>query len=221
MNKKLYELGLVLGRFGHEHLDHENLINTSITLCEKTLILVGSAQEFGTLRNPFDIDTRISIIKDIHPLTEDTLIIRGINDLKNEFNNDVSWGKFVKSEVERHMGKFADLIIYGNDPIKRTWFDQNDILNTSELFVPRGYDSLSATYVRGLLTIGDKDNWKKATSPRIHNRYEELREKLLAVPAYQQIYNELHKDFSFSNYIYVYDKYVQIDKHHKLEALSK
>ena len=57
MEKNL-KLGLVLGRYNHIHSGHTEIINQSIKLCEKTLILIGSAKEHGTVRNPFKLQTR-------------------------------------------------------------------------------------------------------------------------------------------------------------------
>ena len=42
---KFYDLGVVCGRFGHEQLGHVSLFNNCMSLCKRTLISVGSAQE--------------------------------------------------------------------------------------------------------------------------------------------------------------------------------
>ena len=60
-NNKLYKLGLVCGRFSHVQNGHLSLIDVSMCLAEKTLVLVSSAQEYGTLRNPFKAETRIRL----------------------------------------------------------------------------------------------------------------------------------------------------------------
>jgi nicotinamide-nucleotide adenylyltransferase len=191
-------------------------------LAEHTLVLVGSAQEYGTLRNPFDIDTRIRVIKTAHSsLPEDAFTVKGINDLKNELNNDYSWGDFVKSEVERHMGKFVDLIVYGNDPVKRTWFKPEDMYDTAEHFIPRGEQSLSSTLIRALLTIDDKGAWEKATSPKIHGMYEELRSKILAVPVYDEIYKEIKSNPTLENFMRTYNVFMEIDRKKKVSDLEK
>lgn len=217
---KLYKNGLVIGRFSPIHIGHNKLINSSINLCSRTLVLVGSAQEANTLRNPFDIKTRIKLISKCYPkYDENVLMIRGINDLKNELNNDFSWGDFVISEVNRHLnGDFSDLVIYGNDPVKRTWFDPSCIPNTSELFIPR--TDISATYVRGLMVIGDKDNWKKLTSPFIHSDYDRLREKLLSVPAYTRIYKSLKKECTIDDFLVIYNQLAKEDFLKKQKALK-
>ena len=52
MNGKPYDCGVVCGRFQTFHIGHESLIDTALRLCDRVLILIGSAQEYGTERNP-------------------------------------------------------------------------------------------------------------------------------------------------------------------------
>lgn len=92
---------MICGRFGHEQLGHVSLFDSCMSLCKRTLILVGSAQESGTLRNPFRVETRIDVIRETYPgESEEVLTVRGINDLTNEYDITSDWGKFVKSEAE-------------------------------------------------------------------------------------------------------------------------
>ena len=121
--KKYFDLGVVVGRFGHEHLGHVSLFDTSMMLCKRTLVLVGSAQESGTLRNPFRVESRIEVIKETYPGSSDEeLTVRGLNDLTNECDITPDWGKYVRSQVEYHKHKFANLMIYGNDDNRSKWF---------------------------------------------------------------------------------------------------
>lgn len=217
MGKKAFKRGLIIGRFAPIQLGHNKLIDIGLELCESTLVLVGSAQESGTLRNPYDIETRISIIKKSHPeIPDDVLMIRGINDLKNELNNDLSWGNYVKSEVIRHQGHFSDLAIYGNDPVKRSWFAPNEL---AELYIPR--DEISATYVRGLMVINNELEWQKTTSPLIHDMYDELREKLMSVPVYEEIYNSISSTLTMEAFMECYSKLEENDRNKKLADLHK
>ena len=217
--EKLYKNGLVIGRFDPVHIGHNKLINESLKRCERTLVLVGSAQESGTLRNPLPLSMRIRLIRQAHPgIPEQALLIKGINDLKNELNNDFSWGDFVKSEVIRHLGVFTDLIIYGNDPVKRTWFDPEEIPETYELFVPR--DKTSGTYVRGLIVINNGSEWRKVSAPYIHNMYDEIRSMIMSLPVYQEIYTQIKSDLTIENFLRVYKKLEEEDYQKKLAALQ-
>ena len=63
---KIYDVGLVCGRFQTFHKGHESLIETALNLCDRVLILIGSAQESGTFKNPFKIETRLKMLNSIY-----------------------------------------------------------------------------------------------------------------------------------------------------------
>lgn len=222
-NYKFWDLGVVCGRFGHEQLGHVSLFDTCMSLCKRTLILVGSAQESGTLRNPFRVETRIDVIRETYPgISEETLMIRGINDLTNEYDVTSAWGKFVKSEIEHHKHKFANLMVYGNDEFRSKWFDANDLVNTAELVIPRSTIPISGTMVRGFLVTNNESEWQKATHPLIHGMYGRLRDELMSVHVYSDIYNEIRVgDLSLDSFMKVYKKLEEKDKNSKLADLRK
>ena len=116
------------------------------------------------------------------------------------------------------MGIFTDLIIYGNDPVKRTWFDPEEIPETYELFVPR--DKTSGTYVRGLIVINNESEWRKVSAPYIHNMYDEIRSMIMSVPVYQEIYAHIKSDLTIENFLRVYKKFEEEDYQKKLAALQ-
>ena len=60
--KKQFETSLILGRFNHIHNGHIMLVEMSRKLSEKTLILIGSSDKSGTLRNPYTIKLRKNLI---------------------------------------------------------------------------------------------------------------------------------------------------------------
>lgn len=219
MNNNFFELGVICGRFGHIHYGHKYLFDISINLCKTTLILVGSAQEVQTLRNPFSIKTRIDTIKNIYPdLDETKFLIRGINDLTNEYDLTTDWGKYVNEQIKNYTNKKADLLIYGNDESRETWFSPEDIKTTSRLIIPRS--NISATSLRGYLTIDDKDSWKKATPPEIHNMYNQLRLELLEVPIYKEIYDKISKStLSLDNFMKLYKSLEKLDKEEKIKNI--
>lgn len=222
-NDKSYDLGVICGRFGHAQLGHVSLFDTSLTLCKQTLVLVGSAQEYGTLRNPFKVETRIDVIRQTYPEeSEETFMVRGIKDLTNEYDITYEWGKYVKSQVESHMHKFANLLVHGNDQFQSKWFSPEDMAQTTELIMPRCSIPISATMVRGMLVIGDEKNWQNATPRLIHGMYQNLRNELMEVPIYKKIYDRIGaQDLSLDNFIKVYTELEEQDKKKKLAQLQK
>ena len=218
---KFYDLGVVCGRFGHEQLGHVSLFNNCMSLCKRTLILVGSAQESGTLRNPFRLETRIDVIHETYPgISDDVLTVRGISDLTNEYDITSAWGKYVKSEVEYHKHKFANLMVYGNDEFRSKWFAPEDLVGTAELIIPRSTIPISATMVRGYLVINDEKHWQECTHPLIHGMYERLRYELMSVPIYQNIYNHIRKgELSLNHFMKLYHELEIQDKNEKLAQI--
>ena len=217
------DLGVVCGRFGHEHLGHVSLFDVCQSLCKRTLILVGSAQERQTLRNPFSVETRIEVIKETYPgVPEDVLTIRGLNDLSNELDISADWGKYLKSQIEFHKHKFADLMVYGNDEFRSKWFAPEDMVGTGEHILARSTIPISGTQVRGLLVIDDESAWQKVTHPLIHGMYDRLRYELMSVPVYKDIYDSIRKtDLSLDSFMKVYKELEEIDKQEKLSAIQK
>ncbi len=222
-NYKFYDLGVICGRFGHEHLGHVSLFDNCMALCKRTLILVGSAQEHGTLRNPWRVETRIDVIKETYPgMSEDILMVRGINDMTNEYDITFDWGKYVKSEIEYHKHKFANLMVYGNDEFRSKWFAPEDLVGTAELIIPRSTLPISGTMIRGLLVTDNESKWQEFTHPLIHGLYGRLRDELMSVPVYREIYDKIRSsDMSLDSFMKIYDEYEANDKAQKLAELNK
>jgi len=181
---KPYELGVVCGRFQHAHIGHEDLIDTALKMCDKVLVLIGSAQEYGTERNPYDVLTRAEIIKEIYPSSD--VIVKPLNDLTTENDITPEWGKYFLSSVKQITDVPIGVMIYGNDESRSKWFAKEDIMNITEVIVNRGKIPISATMMRGFLVNNDEVNWRKYANPKIYKYYNRLRQELLAIPFYQK-----------------------------------
>lgn len=92
----VYDTGLIVGRFQTFHKGHQSLVETGLNLCDRLFILVGSSQESGTERNPFNISTRMNVIRECYPDTQ-RVHIYALADLTNE--NDID-GTFVEKDPE-------------------------------------------------------------------------------------------------------------------------
>lgn len=187
---KPYDLGFVCGRFQTFHIGHQSLIDTSIKLCDRTLILIGSAQESGTERNPLNIATRIEMLQTIYGKDSD-IMLYGLSDLTNENDVTPDWGRYLLENINRYVYKSPDLMVYGNDEARSKWFDTEDILDTSEFIVNRGRIPISATMLRQLMVEDKRKEWMKYVHPRLHKMYDRLRNELMTV----SYYKELGKDF--------------------------
>ena len=183
--EKSYKLGLVLGRFNHIHCGHVEIINQSMKLCEKTLVLIGSAQESGTIRNPFKLETRKKALKKIY--NDENIIIGELKDYTNE--NDISpqWGRYILENVEKDYGWIPDLMVYGKDESRKGWFSEEDSQRFSELIVARSKNKISATKLREYMAQNKKEEWKKNVPEEIFDMYDELRDELMKIEFYKNM----------------------------------
>ena len=111
---KPYDVGLICGRFQTYHIGHESLINMGMQLCDRILILIGSAQECGTERNPLNINTRTKMLKEIYG-DSPNIMIYGLADMTDENDIRPEWGKYLLGNVDRYVYKVPELMITGND----------------------------------------------------------------------------------------------------------
>jgi bifunctional NMN adenylyltransferase/nudix hydrolase len=185
---KPYDIGLLVGRFQHFHLGHKHLIDTGLTLCDRMLVLIGSSQEWGTLRNPFSVITRNTLIKEIYG---DSIIIKDLPDMTHENDINPDWGRYVLKHVKESINKLPEIMIYGNDEQRSRWFDMNDIKNIMEVIVPRSTIPISATQMREYLILNETDKWHQYSPAKIHKYYGKLRDELLATEHYKEIHRKI------------------------------
>lgn len=190
---KPYDVGLICGRFQTFHIGHESLVETGLKLCDRILILIGSAQEAGTERNPYDVNTRTDMLKAIYGY-EPNIIIHGLADLTYENDIRPEWGRYLLDNVDRYIYKAPELMIYGNDESRSRWFDPEDIRDTSEFIVNRGRIPISATIVREAMVKDDRKAWMSMVNPKLHKMYDRLRAELMSVPFYQDLLIRLRKE---------------------------
>ena len=182
MRAKPYDVGLICGRFQTFHRGHERLTETGLMLCDRLLILVGSPQESGTERNPYNVATRIEMIKKVYPYEE--VMVYALADMTNENDICPEWGQYLLQHVHQIIYKNPEIMIYGNDESRSGWFDKKDLKNTTELIVNRAELPISATQLRKLMLEDRREEWMTLVNPKLHSMYERLRSELLAVPYY-------------------------------------
>lgn len=190
---KPYDVGLVCGRFQTFHKGHEKLVETGLMLCDRLIILIGSAQECGTERNPLNINTRTKIIKEIYG-DSPNIMVYGLADLTNENDIRPEWGKYLLDNTHRYIHKNPELMIYGNDESRSNWFSKKDLKNTTELIINREAFPICATKLRELMVEDKREEWMELVNPRLHKMYDEIRSELMSVPFYKNMAAELLKE---------------------------
>ena len=76
--------------------------------------------------------------------------------------------------------------------------------------------------VRGYLTINDERNWQQCSHELIHYLYKELRDELMSVPVYKEIYDQIRRSkvMDLDTFMKVYRRYEAEDRKKKLSQIN-
>ncbi|WP_151035767.1 hypothetical protein [Bacillus wiedmannii] len=191
---KTFKLGFVIGRFQHIHLSHKKMVNTALQSCERVILMVGSSQESGTVRNPFNLYTRMNLIREVfkEEIKNGTLLLAHTDDMTHEDDHSTAWGDFLIKKIDMWKSHYAvqdevDCFIYGNDEERTAWFKPKDIEKISHIVLSRKADNLNATNVRGLMAKNKKVSWNSNVPFEIVPMYNELRKELMDIPYYKEL----------------------------------
>lgn len=178
---KPFDVGVFIGRFQHIHVGHEFAINMGLSMCDRMLILVGSAQAKGTIKNPFDIGTRIKMIEACYP--DPTVVqVKALPDYSTPDDIGPEWGRHVITNMKQHLhGLMPDIFIYGNDQRRSEWFmaQLQEVREVTEIIVARERMDISATTMREWMFLDEFAKWAKYANPKLRKYYDELRSELL------------------------------------------
>lgn len=192
---KPFKLGLVIGRFNHLHIKHEDMIRTALINCNKVLLLVGSSQETGTVRNPFSLHTRMNMIRESfeYEIEDGELLLAHIDDLTHEDDHSKEWGEFLLKKVNMWRGHYGldaelDCLIFGNDEERTTWFTDEFSNSVGKIILPRSEDGISATKIRSYIAKDDYEQWQECVNPVFGmEHFEDLRDELMRIDFYKQM----------------------------------
>lgn len=173
-----YRLGLVLGRFQGLHIGHEAVIRKALSLCDKVIVLIGSADKSGTRQNPFPVSLRQEMLRALFPvLTKNgRLILEPLDDLG--VGNVPAWGDYVLRHAKETAGD-VECVVYGDEDKCRTWFPNHPELRY--ISVNRSVIDINATRLREIILNGDEEAYQRYTAKRLHPFFPELRTRLLAI----------------------------------------
>lgn len=191
---KLYDTGLIVGRFQTVTNGHEHLIDTARKLCDRIVLFVGSAQECGTLRNPLNIATRIKLLRELYP-DEREVLIYGLSDLTKEGDDTYDWGNYLLRNAIRYLGKVPECMIYGlckeEEGRATKWYDLDKHDKMSFMMVPTNTIPIRATTIRELMVLNEREEWMKWVNSKLHKHYDPIRSELMSIEEYKLLEKEL------------------------------
>lgn len=170
MKQYKYKLGLVVGRMQPFHLGHLHMLKVGFENCEKLVILLGSAQFFGTSNNPCTYAQRESYVRK-------ALIQEGIDESRFLFapvvdigvGNSIYWGNYIMNTCKFITGNYPDVIVGGREHGRDLWLDQKLFSKVEFIEVER---ELRATDLRAFFIARD-NNWKAMVPSCLIEQYEQ------------------------------------------------
>ena len=169
---KKYKCGLYVGRFQPLHVGHTHIISKMLDECEVVIVAVGSAQESGTKRNPFDFAKRSQwIIETFGTRNNHILHVVPVSDREHP-SNDASWGDYLLDKVWLATQITPDVIYEGEEEERAHWYDNLDI---NVVKVPRSILQISGTELRKAIANNDMEVVENYLPYAIKHYYGEMR----------------------------------------------
>jgi bifunctional NMN adenylyltransferase/nudix hydrolase len=158
---KTKDLTVLIGRFSPFHNGHATALKRALQTSKAVLVLVGSAGQARTTKNPFTFDERANMIHNyVTSEFSETRYNLRIKPLYDHPYNDQAWIRGVQDAVDQVKNELVDVIglnptIYltGADRDRSTWYLKTfgDMFKL-DLIDPKFVDmSLSATNIRDIL----------------------------------------------------------------------
>lgn len=154
MDKEKPKTGLFIGRFQPFHNGHLKTVEKILEACEKAVIVIGSAQDENTSRNPFSAKQRAEMIE---AALEDAKISRNryvIVPIKDCQSHD-EW----MESIERACPHF-EVVFTGNALVKSLFLSKGCKVQGLEIF-----EGISSTKIRQ--NIKENIEWKHFVPEKI------------------------------------------------------
>ncbi len=154
---KKYRHSFMIARFQPFHNGHKSIIDKMIDESENITIILGSAQESGTKKNPLSVTQRQSLIENIYGI-RDNIKILSLNDVDCDLD---AWYNYVmdylKEKVPEHGFPNA---YYCGDMENGHYYNKGEFkIEVVDRESQIGYKKISATKVRDMIKYND-DDWK-------------------------------------------------------------
>lgn len=191
---KKFDYIVYIGRFQPLHAAHVATIERALSLAQKVIIFVGSANQPRTIKNPFTWKEREAMILSSFnvDVAQNNLVIRPLEDAP--YNNQ-TWAKWVQSSVDEVISMDVwksdynvkiGIIGYAKDnsSFYLKMFPQWE-------FIPMGnIDHINATDVREAFFNSNSHKWNNTKDIVPSNVYEWMNRFEIQNPAYKNLIDE-------------------------------
>lgn len=182
MTKK-YDAIVFIGRFQPLHNAHVEIIRKAAELADKVIVVVGSANQPRTFKNPFSYGEREYLIQDTYEFGKPLIVESNYDTIYN----DDAWAVRVQNIVAKHTTENSKVAIIGHKKDESSFY--LDMFPQWELVEVELIEELSASQIRELYFRKDfNPNFIRGVVPENVLKYLN---KFSQTPDYQQILREI------------------------------
>ena len=155
---KKYHYSFMLARFQPLHNGHKSIIDKMIKESDNITIILGSAQESCTKKNPLNVEQRQELIENLYG-KKDNIKILSLDDIDCDLD---FWYKHVLNFLKEKVPEFGfPDAYYCGDMENGKYYDKGEFkIEIIKRENQKGLKKISATEIREMIQNHD-DNWKK------------------------------------------------------------
>ncbi len=180
MSKKI---GVFLSRMQPLHKGHMGMIDKALSENDKVIILIGSTNKKGTIRNPLGIELRREILQEAleEKYTKEELekiYIKNLPDWSTETDYDsfLEWGRYLYYNITAIAEQKTFSMYFSDDrEIIENWFEDEEIRKRIDLKIferASMFEAVSSTKIRNAFLNGDREYIKKSVPEAVERRFD-------------------------------------------------
>ena len=179
------KVGVFLSRMQPFHIGHLGMIKKALPENDSVLILIGSSNKMGIIRNPLPITLRQDILKDVlnEEFTKEErekIILKNLPDWTDEDDtpSNLEWGRYLYYNIVSVIGKKSFCMYFSDEPdIIEDWFQDEVIrkrINIKLFERSQMFQAVSSTKIRKAFIDNDREYIKNNVPNAVFKRYDEL-----------------------------------------------
>lgn len=183
------KIGAFLSRMQPLHVGHLGMIDKALSENDEVIILIGSQNKEGTIRNPLKIDLRREIL-------EETLLDRYKNEdnerikileladwsSETDIEANLEWGRYLYYNIVSQTCEKAFTMYFSDEPeIIENWFQDEVIRKRITIKTYRReemFEAVSSTKIRNAFLNDNKEYIEKSVPKAVIKRYDIIKDKL-------------------------------------------
>lgn len=181
------KIGVFLSRVQPLHKGHLGMIDKALSENDKVIILIGSANKEGTIRNPIGIKLRREILEEAifdeyGEKYKNVIKIKELPDWSTEtdIDSNLEWGRYLYYNVVAEAEKREFTMYFSDEPeIIENWFQDEEIKSRVTLKIferDEMFEAVSSTKIRNAFLNNDEEYIKRSVPNAVIRRFDIIKD---------------------------------------------